>query len=216
MDIQARAHFADDAQKAKIIDWLKKNNSSYYIVLESNANREHIQCFVHNIKYKNLKSFRHSFSTQNGLAGGGNGAYSCSEIRTTVERTIAYFMKEGDFALVAHNILDPVLVEARLKREDFLESNQKLKPKTPTIFQQMVKDLNLEETKIRNDPYDNRESPRASCKYIVAKQMLAWFYKKGKLIPDQSVLRRYINTYLYMCDPIKFEEEYLDAMFQWD
>jgi len=202
MDATIRIHYKGDRADPhfiKCVDFIK-TLGSYYIAHETKANRNHIQAYVWMTKYKSLAVLRDRIVKT--LDVHGQEEYSVSKLRRTRLRYLAYLMKEGPSAFVASCSLETDVAEATLLREAFIEEEKKTPSQRGyTVYQKMVDDIGNE----------HLVEPRE-----IGKEMLMWFYKQGKLIPDTNMLKRYVNTYRFGKDPDKGTERILDSVYDWN
>lgn len=203
MDTTIRLHYIGDRADehfGKCITFIKSLGETYYIAQEQNANRPHIQCYVYMTKYKTLASLRDRLKKV--LQIDGHLDYSVSALRETRIKYIAYLLKEGPGAFVASCSLDQDQAEAELLREAFLKNPKKDHHQRPTsLYQKIVHDIGNEHLV---EPRD------------IARKMLMWFHEHGKLIPDENMLKRYVNTYRFGRDPVAQAEILIENMYRWE
>ena len=201
MDTTIRIHYVGektDEHFEKCVTFIKTLGETYYVADEQNANRPHIQAYVYMTKYKTLASLRDRLKKT--LAIDGSLSYSVSALRETRIRYIAYLMKEGPGAFVASCSLDQDQAEAELLREAFIKNPPK-DTRPQSIYQKIVHDIGNEHLV---EPRD------------IARKMLMWFYDHGKLIPDERMLRRYVETYRFGRDPQAQADRIVEEMYRWE
>ena len=188
IDAHIRVH-KDWIELEHMIEYVKRYASRCILVEELEASRGHYQAYVRfNPDYANLESLRNLLRLR--LKGKGNKVYSISLQREDHMSHYAYLLKE-----CVKNNTQPILMfgispmdikEAELKCKDY-QARQKMQP-----IERLAEDY--------TGQIDGKE---------IARYLLKVYKDKGKVVPDIRLMRRYVDTIMYIKDPERFENEYL-------
>jgi len=190
MEAHIRVH-TEFITMSNLVSYTDKYCTKVYLVREEDATRPHYQGYVRfDAKYQNLESLRNllkKFMPNHK----GNKAYSISLARESMQRHIAYLMKEGNDPILSKNISILDLKAAKDLVADFK------KRQGMTSMERLA------------DSYSGDLSPNSICKYV----MEEW-KRQGKMVPDVRLMKRYIQTIQFFKDPDQFRAKYLQEVEQ--
>jgi hypothetical protein len=189
MEAHLRVH-TEYISLANLISYTDKYCTKVYLVKEEDATRPHYQGYVRfDQKYQNLESLRNLLKKH--LTQKGNRVYSISLARESMQRHIAYLMKEGQEPLVQKNISILDLKAAKDLVTDFK------KRQSMTTMEKLA------------DSYSGDDSVERIAKYI----MEEW-KRQGRMLPDPRLMKRYIQTIQFIKWPEVHQARYLQEVAQ--
>lgn len=201
LEVHGRVHIDSSERIDLVKEFIQKKADCHYLVKEIAATRPHLQFFAKFTCYKNIRSLRDGLKNHCKIPS-GNGSYSVTHVRETPEVLICYLMKE-EGGLVSSEGIQQWEAAAKLRAKDIEKKLlQKKNSRPATLFEQLVRDI--------GDGGDANEIPPS----VLVGKILDWFIRKGKLIPDQSLMRKYVLTWNMRANPEKYREAYINTWKQ--